>query len=389
MDAYDAMTNDRSYRRAKSPADAIQELRRCAGSQFDPFIVSEFIQMLKENPQDYIMQPERAQSTDSRTLEPSPVSHGAESACTHVHPVPYSRYLLDNSMRIISADDNFTKLTGYTQEDLQAHPMYQADLIPDEERMEYLCQTNAGHACSTMLFQEHSLLRKDGTNTYVFCLGRVYFDSAVREERSEIIVVDLSQTYSMKMLAQAEENKAQIRLKHWEETYRRDSLTGLLNHAAFRSDVEQRLLEGRYQVMMLMLDVDHFKEYNDTYGHHDGDRFLILVAQALNLALRKEDCACRMGGDEFAAALFFKIGTPEDTIRMRAQQVYDKVNLALKSAEHQTGISMGVAVCQGEGTFNQLYEASDNALYQAKSDGRGRMVIHPGSLCGDSAVPGT
>ena len=389
VDAYDAMTNDRSYRRAKSPADAIQELRRCAGSQFDPFIVSEFIQMLKENPQDYIMQPERAQSADSRTLEPSPVSHGAESACTHVHPVPYSRYLLDNSMRIISADDNFTKLTGYTQEDLQEHPMYQADLIPDEERMEYLCQTNAGLACSTMLFQEHSLRRKDGTNTYVFCLGRVYFDSAVREERSEIIVVDLSQTYSMKMLAQAEENKAQIRLKHWEETYRRDSLTGLLNHAAFRSDVEQRLLEGRYQVMMLMLDVDHFKEYNDTYGHHDGDRFLILVAQALNLALRKEDCACRMGGDEFAAALFFKIGTPEDTIRMRAQQVYDKVNLALKSAEHQTGISMGVAVCQGEGTFNQLYEASDNALYQAKSGGRGRMVIHPGSLCGDSAVPGT
>lgn len=374
------MTNDRSYRRAKSPEEAIQELKRRAGTQFDPFIVSEFIQMLKENPQDCMTRPENAPAADGKISEASPAAPDFDPICTHVHPVPYGRYLLDADMRILSADDNFTALTGYTQEDLQQRPLYQADLIPEEERMEYLCQTNAGLACSTMLFQEHSLRRKDGTNIYVFCLGRVYFDSAVRAERSEIIIVDLSQTYSMKMLAQAEENKAQIRLKHWEETYRRDSLTGLLTHAAFRSDVEQRLLEGQYQVMMLMLDVDHFKEYNDTFGHHDGDRFLILVAQALNLALRKEDCACRMGGDEFAAALFFKTDTPADTIRMRAQQVYDKVNLALKSADHPTGISMGVAVCQGEGTFNRLYEASDNALYQAKSSGRGRMVIHPDSF---------
>ena len=126
-------------------------------------------------------------------------------------------------------------------------------------------------------------------------------------------------------------------------------------------------------------DVDKFKEYNDTYGHHDGDRFLILVAQALNLALRKEDCACRMGGDEFAAALFFSTDTPEEVMQNRAQQIFDKINLTLKSVDDRTGISMGVAISRLASTFNQLYEASDHALYQAKAEGRGRMVIQPNS----------
>ena len=265
VDAYDAMTNDRSYRRAMSPADAIEELKRCAGTQFDPFIVSEFLQMLKENPPD-----EQAaggavrQSGNGHAAEPGSAGSSVETVC-HVHGVPYSRYVLDESMHIVSVDENFEKLTGYTWEDIQEKPMIQADLIPEEERTEYLCHTNACLAKNPMVFQEHKLRRKDGSDIYVFCFGRMYFDSAVRAERSEIIIADITKTYSMKMLADAEQNKAQIRLKYWEDTYRRDSLTGLLNHAAFRSDVELKLLEGKTKVMMLMMDVDKFKEYNDTF----------------------------------------------------------------------------------------------------------------------------
>lgn len=241
--------------------------------------------------------------------------------------------------------------------------------------MEYLCHTNAALAKSPMAFQEHRLLRKDGSAIYVFCFGRVYYDSAVRTERSEIIISDITKTYSMKMLMEAEQSKAQIRLKHWEDTYRRDSLTGLLNHAAFRSDVELKLLEGKSKVMMLMMDVDKFKQYNDTYGHHNGDKFLILIAQTLLGSMREEDRACRMGGDEFAAALFFTAGTTEAVVRERAQQIFDKVSITLKGAEVDTGISMGAVITESGATFNQLYEASDAALYQAKKNGRGRLVI--------------
>ena len=375
VDAYDAMTNNRSYRHAISASKAMAELRRCAGSQFDPFIVSEFLQMLKENPPDELISGDAAEKSRNEHIEYAETADNGTETCHHVHSVPYSRYVLDESMRIVSADENFEKLTGYTPKDIQARSVLQADLIPEEERTEYLCHTNACLAKSPMVFQEHKLRRKDGSDIYVFCFGRVYFDSAVRAERSEIIIADITKTYSMKMLADAEQNKAQIRLKYWEETYRRDSLTGLLNHAAFRSDLELKLLEGKSKVMMLMMDVDKFKEYNDTFGHHNGDKFLILVAQTLHMSLRKEDRACRMGGDEFAAALFFSLNTPEATIQERAQQIFDKVSITLKGADGRTGISMGVAIAEPDATFNQLYEASDKALYQAKENGRGRLVI--------------
>ena len=375
VDAYDAMTNNRSYRHAISASKAMAELRRCAGSQFDPFIVSEFLQMLKENPPDELISGDAAEKSRNEHIEHAETADNGTETCHHVHSVPYSRYVLDESMRIVSADENFEKLTGYTPKDIQARSVLQADLIPEEERTEYLCHTNACLAKSPMVFQEHKLRRKDGSDIYVFCFGRVYFDSAVRAERSEIIIADITKSYSMKMLADAEQNKAQIRLKYWEETYRRDSLTGLLNHAAFRSDLELKLLEGKSKVMMLMMDVDKFKEYNDTFGHHNGDKFLILVAQTLHMSLRKEDRACRMGGDEFAAALFFSLNTPEATIQERAQQIFDKVSITLKGADGRTGISMGVAIAEPDATFNQLYEASDKALYQAKENGRGRLVI--------------
>ena len=203
----------------------------------------------------------------------------------------------------------------------------------------------------------------------------MYYDSAARAERSEIIISDITNTYAMKMLTDEEQSKAQARLRYWERTYRRDSLTGLLNHAAFRSDVELKILEGKTKIMMIMMDVDKFKEYNDTFGHHNGDKFLILVAQALLMALRKEDRACRMGGDEFAAILFFDKDATEAQMRERAQQIFDKVNMTVKATEGGTGISMGVVIAEPETTFNQMYERSDKALYQAKKNGRGKLVI--------------
>ena len=335
--------------------------------------------MLREDMPEAYPDPEKsAQLPYTREAPSAPADVSAETG-SHVHIVPCSRYVLDESMRIVYADESFEKMTGYSPEEVQTSVIHQADLIPEEERTEYLCTVNALLSKNTILLLEHKIRRKDGSIIYVFCSGRVYFDSVTRQERSEIIIVDLVRTHSMKLLADAEQSKAQVRLKYWEDTYRRDPLTGLMNHAAFRSDVELKLLGGRCTVVMLMADVDKFKQYNDRFGHHNGDKFLILVAQALSLALRKEDCACRLGGDEFAAALFFDSDTRESVIMERVQQIYDKVNIALKGIDGGTGISMGAALAAPDTTFNQLYEASDMALYQAKESGRGRLVLSPGS----------
>ena len=304
------------------------------------------------------------------------LSAEVEKTENDVHSVFYSSYRLDEDMKILSVDDAFETITGYSKDDIRKKQFFQVDLIPEEERTEYLCKVNAELAKCPVVYLEHKIRRKDGTDNFVFCYGRVYYDSAARSQRSEITIADIRQTYSMKRLLDAEQNRAKICLHYWERTYRKDSLTGLLNHAAFRSDLELKLLQGKCRIVMLMMDMDHFKEYNDTYGHHNGDKYLILMAQTLEAALRKEDRACRMGGDEFAAALLFQPDVSEEKIQERVRMIFDKINLTLKAVEGGSGLSMGVAFAEPELTFNQLYELADKALYQAKESGRGRCVFY-------------
>lgn len=222
-------------------------------------------------------------------------------------------------------------LTGFQEwESFQRFVKERKDSLPPSTGIA-MCDINGLSVInSTMGTQsgDQKIRRKDGTDSFVFCYGRVYYDSAARSQRSEITIADIRQTYSMKRLLDAEQNRAKIRLHYWERTYRKDSLTGLLNHAAFRSDLELKLLQGKCRTVMLMMDMDHFKEYNDTYGHHNGDKYLILMAQTL------------------------------------------------KAVEGGSGLSMGVAFAEPEITFNQLYELADKALYQAKESGRGRCVFY-------------
>ena len=82
-----------------------------------------------------------------------------------------------------------------------------------------------------------------------------------------------------------------------------------------------------------------------------------------------------MGGDEFAAAIFFPKEADPSMLAERAQQVFDRMNLTLKGTPGGVGISVGMAVSREGMTFNQLYEAADRALYQAKENGRGRIVL--------------
>lgn len=415
VDAFDAMINDRPYRKGMPISKAIEELKSCAGSQFDPYIVSEFIRLVSEKYADSLAADSKqgaadggvgadgngenvgdrtapgdgltdadgdGSSTDDEQTEIRIMARRQMVDFTEygkdafrVHTVKYSRYLVDENWRIISVDDNFEELTGYSKEDIENNIITQIDLIPDEDKTEYLCQVNANLAKSTFVIQEHKIHRKDGRDIYVLCTGRMFYDSALQKDRGEIVIVDVSSTYALKMLTDAEQNKADVRLRNWENTYRTDPLTGLLNHAAFRSDMEQRLLECTHTAVMIMMDVDRFKQYNDTYGHHNGDKYLVLVAQTLQAALRGDDHACRMGSDEFAAMLFFNKSVSDDVIRERAQQIFDKVNLTVKATEGGTGISMGAVIARTELTFNEMYEEADNALYDVKESGRGRIEV--------------
>lgn len=374
VDAYDAMVNDRVYRPALSISDAKKELRRCAGTQFDPGIVNEFINMLPEikDSEESSVNISVLSQQATETANTIPENQAAQ---INVHPVKYSRYILDDEMHIIRVDSEFERLTGYSQEEVLSLKLTQSDLLPEEDTTQYIRLATEQLAQSDCAYFEHRIKRKDGSIFYVFCFGKMYYDSADKAERSEIIIVDSAETYAIKLMLNEEQDKAKLRLEKWEDKYRCDSLTGLLNHEAFKNDIEMQLINDDLKVMLLMMDVDKFKEYNDTFGHMAGDEFLIRLSQSLTNTLRKDDLACRMGGDEFAAALFYNKDTSDSQMIDRAQQIFDKISLHLSSEKGGTTLSMGVAISSMENnSFNKLYENADIALYDAKESGRSRMV---------------
>jgi len=160
----------------------------------------------------------------------------------------------------------------------------------------------------------------------------------------------------------------------------RDSLTGLYNRA-FMEDALQREIyragRSRGQVGVIMVDVDRFKRFNDTYGHEAGDLVLAELATLLKWRLRKGDVVCRYGGEEFVLVL--PDSNQHDTVE-RASQLRESIRgLRLSYGGHDLGtvaVSMGVAVYPESGSkCADLMRAVDVALYQAKQQGRDRVVV--------------
>jgi len=161
----------------------------------------------------------------------------------------------------------------------------------------------------------------------------------------------------------------------------RDALTGLANRRAFDEHIGQEWTRGRksdHLVSVLMLDVDHFKQFNDTYGHPQGDACLKSVASVLaGAAARSGDLVSRYGGEEFVLVL---PGTTEEGAMVVAERIRAAVcGLRIPNAASTHGgmltVSIGVATGDpGAVTQEILIERADAALYRAKHGGRNRVA---------------
>jgi diguanylate cyclase (GGDEF)-like protein/PAS domain S-box-containing protein len=171
--------------------------------------------------------------------------------------------------------------------------------------------------------------------------------------------------------------------KQFEESSITDMLTGLYNRRHFEKSFPEQLNLSRrnnnYLVFALM-DIDHFKQYNDTYGHQEGDRALKLVADALSGVLkRNDDMSFRLGGEEFG--MIYKVSDKESalTIANHARETVENINIPHKnnSASEYVTISMGVYIMEktDELDIEYVYKSADDALYEAKETGRNKVVI--------------
>lgn len=209
---------------------------------------------------------------------------------------------------------------------------------------------------------------------------------ATLQQIEQVLLEEVERMKMSTITYKRELDNAQIKIREQEEVLERlskdastDFLTQVFNRAAF----DRRLMEefARYkrygQVFSLVLfDIDHFKNVNDTYGHLAGDRVLKAVALLINEEKRVADFLARFGGEEFGLIL---PGIDKEAARTVAEKFRKRIeSTTFKFENHNINITVSGGVAEAEGSDelpSDVVKRADEALYEAKSEGRNRVVV--------------
>lgn len=200
--------------------------------------------------------------------------------------------------------------------------------------------------------------------------------SETRRQAREVSQLN-SQLISMQEELQRSYHELEEKNRLLHEQATTDCMTGLANHRAFQQALRaqtSQALRHRLPLSLLMIDVDHFKKYNDSFGHPAGDEALHTIGELIRNETRSEDVPARYGGEEFAVLLPY-------TDLNAAAEVGERIRAATATTRFEHApltISVGVAALHLSGVdANSLVDAADNALYSAKQAGRNRVVCAP------------
>ncbi len=253
-------------------------------------------------------------------------------------------------------------------------------LIPLTDHNEII--TSALLMLSTTLVLQYlvSRLHREATNAHESEQAQLTANESLRqlqaelEQRVENRTAEL-QMANQEMSKQLEEIK-DLRIKLQEEAIR-DPLTGLFNRRYLKETLVREFAHARredYDISFMLLDIDHFKKFNDLYGHATGDLAIKTVAKQLISRARAGGIACRMGGEEF---LLVMPGILDEVAQLRAEYFRDQVMaLPIPYGDQSLSLTVSIGIASfpknGE-TWEELYEAVDQALYRAKQNGRNRV----------------
>ena len=216
-------------------------------------------------------------------------------------------------------------------------------------------------------------------------IGHILVETRAMQGRARRLEVDLGQSSQQIEELRTDLAKAQ-------RDANTDSLTGIANRKYFDYEFGAAAEESRLKKLPLSLlfaDIDHFKRFNDTHGHQVGDQVLRLVAQVLTSSVKGRDLAARYGGEEFAVLL---PQTDLEGARHLAEQIRRTVansRIRLKSNGRHLGaitLSVGCAQYDPREALSDLIRRADEALYQAKRQGRNRVIAAPPGPAAESAA---
>lgn len=159
-----------------------------------------------------------------------------------------------------------------------------------------------------------------------------------------------------------------------------DSLTGIANRKAFDSEIIRKIREAKEEqaaFSIMMMDIDHFKSFNDTYGHQVGDQVLRLVGKCLTDGIKGRDFAARYGGEEFVIILPETELTHAISVGNNLRKHVASKEVINRSSGENLGritLSVGVTEFNGNESAEELIERADSALYTAKNNGRNQVA---------------
>jgi diguanylate cyclase (GGDEF)-like protein len=186
---------------------------------------------------------------------------------------------------------------------------------------------------------------------------------------------ELCKAHERLAIAHADLAEAHSRLA---EKARRDDMTGMLNRESFFAALEAARKDVETGTLMI-IDADRFKRINDDHGHLTGDDALLAIADAIGLALRKDDLRGRIGGEEFAV---FLAGANMAESRRTAERIrleVERIRFRPKDGPViPLSVSIGATTHRPGASLSELMREADGRLYQAKRDGRNRVVFEPG-----------
>ena len=226
-----------------------------------------------------------------------------------------------------------------------------------------------------------ALLAEAGPNVESMA-GVVQVDIGGVLEVEDLLAAARGQLVQLSLAATGEAEQANERAIVAERRSLSDALTGLANRAAFDATLEaayaaRRRGRATEPFVLIMIDIDHFKLFNDGHGHQAGDAVLQGVAAVLRRFARPEDAVCRYGGEEFAVVVSGADMIAGRAMGERLRRAIEKAEIVHEGATHRVTASFGVAVQEGDpgaSTHADLIRAADGALYRAKESGRNRIV---------------
>ena len=261
-------------------------------------------------------------------------------------------------------NDGLTALTGYTRDDVIGKTTMEVQIWENPaDRQRLVAMLNEQGSCDNL---EAVFQRKDGSRF----TGMLSAKLLTLQGAPHIITV----TRDITEQKQAEET-LRVAMNDLERMASTDVLTGAWNRRQFNDIVEREIHRAsRYQepLSLLLLDIDHFKNVNDTCGHAEGDQVLRQVADCIRGVIRHSDSLTRWGGEEFVVLM---PNTGEAHAVILAERIRQRIATHIFQGLPGITVSIGVAEHVGAGSCSAWLERADRAMYLAKKGGRNRVIV--------------